>query len=409
MAPAKKKPAAKKAPAKKAAARRPAARKAAAPARKRVAVAADDQVPVRRRVVDEPNFVTDPEDEGPDSAPTEVAQAARYFIDPTQKTDLSFYSSGAATLDCALGGGYVLGRVVNLVGDRSAGKTLLAIEACANFHISFGKAGMIRYAESEHAFDKPYAAALGMPVEVVEFVDEKAPLRTVEDWYADFSDFMARCKAKRRKGLYVLDSLDALSDDAELKRDMDDGTYGANKAKKLGELFRRAIADMDGVDCALIVVSQLKDKIGVTFGEKQTRTGGRALDYYATHIIWLADIGKIRQTKSGIERVIGVKVKARIKKNKVGLPFRDCEYPILFGYGVDDLTSCVEWLISAKRANLLKDAPVSMSQAGYSTRIQNLIDKGGEPVREVRRALRELVVREWQEVEKAFLPKSSKY
>jgi hypothetical protein len=104
-----------------------------------------------------------------------------------------------------------------------------------------------------------------------------------------------------------------------------------------------------------------------------------------------------------------VNVKARVKKNKVGLPFRECEYPILFGYGVDDLTANVEWLIEVKREALLAAEPIAMSKAGYKTRIAALRNRGGEEVRIVRKALRELVMREWQSIESDFLPKARKY
>lgn len=379
----------------------------------------------------------------------EMGNAASSYFANMDKEGIEFISAGAAVIDCMLGGGWALSRVANIVGDRSAGKTLLAIEACANFHMKF-PGDLIRYAETEHAFDEAYAEALGMPVSAVEFAfkdatkkkakakkeedkplsraekikaglaeeaqvaaegpGKKAPLRTVEDWYWDMADFVARCKkTKGKRGLYILDSLDALSDDAEMDRDIDDGTFGANKAKKMGELFRRLVADMDEANVLLIVVSQLKDKIGVMFGEKQTRTGGRALDYYSSHIVWLAEIGKIYKTIGGIKRAIGVNVKARVKKNKVGLPFRDCEYPILFGYGVDDLTANVEWLLTLKHGEKILKEELDMSKSGYEVRIANLRDKGGEPVREVRAKLREIVLREWERVENSFLPKARKY
>lgn len=393
------------------AAKKKAAAKPAPAAKKaRVRASADDDMPVRGR-----RRATLPEDP-PDP---ELEMAASAYFASMEKMNLEFISSGAATLNCALGGGWVLGRVFNLVGDKSAGKTLLAIEACANFHIQYPK-DPIRYAESEHAFDEDYAEALGMPVQAVEFAEktdpatgkrreQAQPIRTVEDWYADMQAFLARVKAsKSKRGLYILDSLDALSDDAELKRDMNDGTYGANKAKKLGELFRRLIADMDEAKVTLGVVSQLKDKIGVTFGEKQTRTGGRALDYYATHIVWLADIGGIKKTVQGIERTIGRNVRAKVKKNKVALPFRECDYPILFGYGIDDLTSNADWLIKHGREELLREH-LDMSKSGYSKRIEKLRDLGGEPVRIAREALRKLVYQEWEKVERSFLPKARKY
>lgn len=392
---AKKKAAAKPAPAKKA----------------RVRASVDEETPIRgkKRVTED--------DEDP-----ELEQAASAYFASMDKVNLEFINTGAATLNCAVSGGWCVGRVVNLVGDKSSGKTLLAIEACANFNLQY-KGDPIRYGESEHAFDEDYAEALGMPVDVVEFAEKSdpvtgkryaskadyKPLRTIEDWYLDFKAFIDRCKAsKTKRGLYVIDSLDALSDEAEMKRAMGDATFGVSKPKLLGELFRRLIAEMDEANVTLIVVSQLKDKIGVQFGEKQTRAGGRALDYYATHIVWLADLGAIKRTMSGIERVVGRKIKAKVKKNKVGIPFREAEYPILFGYGIDDLTSNAEWLIETKREELLREH-LDMSKAGYVKRIEKLRDLGGEPVRIARETLRKLVYQEWEKIEQGFLPKSRKY
>lgn len=343
-----------------------------------------------------------------DDSPS-VGAASTYFADVEQKDGLTFISSGAATLDCVLSGGYVAGRVVNIVGDRSAGKTLLAIEAVANFHMQ-SPAAKKRYAESEHAFDKGYAEALGMPVDAIEFIDHKQQtFRTVEDFFLDLSDFCDRCIKDKQPGIYVLDSLDALSDDAEMKKELDNAaTFGAAKAKKMSESFRRLIGKIEEAEVLLIVVSQLREKIGVMFGEKYTRSGGKALDFYCTHIIWLAEIGKIKQTQSGIERVIGVNVKARAKKNKVGLPFRDCEYPILFGYGVDDLTSSIEWLLQAKREAIVKDE-FGCTPSGYKVRLAALRNRGGDEVRDFRQRLRAVVFREWQAIEQGFLPKARKY
>jgi protein RecA len=331
--------------------------------------------------------------------------ASSYFTSTDEKTNLQFVRSGSAVFDCALGGGWVLGRVANIVGDRSSGKTLLAIEACANFHAEYPK-GLIRYAESESAFDERYAEALGMPIHAVDF-GATTPMRTVEDWYNDLVAFLDARKKDGKPGLYILDSFDALSDDAEMGREIDKGSFGAQKAKKSGELFRKLVDRIEETSVLLIVVSQIRDKIGVTFGETKTRSGGKALDFYASHIVWLAEIGKIKRTMAGVERAIGVNVKARVKKNKVGLPFRECSYPILFGYGVDDLTANVEWLLEVGSDELLKE--VGMSKAGYKIRIGSLRDKGGAAVQEVRLALVKLVTSEWQRIETGFLPKSRKY
>lgn len=331
-------------------------------------------------------------------------KAGSYFTSLT-KDNLQFVSSGCVTMDCVLGGGWVLGRVANIVGDRSSGKTLLAIEACANFHRQY-PTGAIRYAESESAFDEQYAGALGMPTEIVEF-NGNDRMRTVEDWYNDMERFLDAREKDKRPGLYILDSFDALTDEAEMDRDIDKGSFGAGKAKKSGELFRKLIDRIERSMVLLIIVSQIRDKLNVTFGETKTRSGGRALDFYATHIVWLAEVGKIKKTVNKIERPIGVNVKVRCKKNKVGLPFRECSYPIIFGYGIDDMTSSVEWLIENGFEEDLDQ--LGMTKAGYKVRIAKLRDIGGHDVAEVRTKLTAIVRQRWAEVDDSFMPKATKY
>lgn len=398
------------------------------PAVKKARVLVATEKVVRRAVVDE------------------VAPASVYFANVSEKTGLKFISSGSAVLDAALGGGWVLGRVVNIVGDRSAGKTLLAIEACANFNKQYPN-GKIRYNEAEAAFDEAYAEALGMPKGVVDFTgmvisaedEEKLaafkaiatdrdaaererakaeasikrleakgvgrPTNTVESLHDDIVHTLDNNKG--RPILYIIDSLDALSDEAEQDRGIGESSYGGSKPKKMGEMFRRLVDRMEAQEMLLVVISQLRDKLNVTFGEKQTRSGGRALDFYASHIVWLAETGKIKKTMAKVDRIIGVNVRARVKKNKVGLPFRECAYPILFGYGVDDLTAGVEWLIEVGLDEQLKT--LGISKAGYKISLPKMRDRGGEEVREFRKALNSMVFTEWQRIEQGFLPKTGKY
>jgi len=326
-----------------------------------------------------------------------------YFTSGADEKDLEFFSSGCALVDEILGGGYALGRTSNIVGDKSAGKTLLAMEGMANFALAFHD-GAMRYAEAEDAFDERYAEALGAPISRIEF-NGKNPMATIEDWYNDLNRWMD--SMKDRPGLYVVDSLDALSDSAEMERGFDEGTFGGNKPKQIGKLFRMINDRMAQQRVHLMVVSQLRDKLGVTFGETKTRSGGKALDYYASQIMWLAEIGKIKREINGIQRIVGVDVKARVKKNKVGLPFRECEYPILFGYGIDDLQAMVSWLFDVKREELLKG--IGFSKNGYKVRINNIRNKGGEEARDMRTTLRALVRQEWAKIETDFLPHSRKY
>lgn len=325
-----------------------------------------------------------------------------YFANSTERK-LEFVHSGCAVLDQVLGGGYVLGRMSNVIGDKSTGKTLLAIEACGNFSRSYAD-GVVRYVEAEAAFDKGYAAALGLDVDAIEWADMGAD-RTVE-WVHD--DILATIKRLNgRPCIYVVDSLDALSDREELKREISDNTYGAAKAKKLGEMFRRLVGEIEKSRLLLLIVSQIRDKIGVTFGETKMRAGGHAMDFYATHCLWLANLGQLKKTRNKIERSVGVDIRAKCKKNKVGLPFRECDFPILFGYGVDDLTANVEWLVKAGRESVLDD--LGLTKTGYKISLEALRNRGGAEVQNLRRRLSEVVVQEWGSVETTFLPQSRKY
>lgn len=337
--------------------------------------------------------------------------ASSYFT--SDKPNLEFIPSGSTTLDETLGGGWAIGRVANIVGDKSAGKTLIAIEAAANFDVVY-KGQPIFYLEAEAAFDKEYAAAMGMPVEAVTFVemfdkDGKAD-NTVEFMFEHLQTLIdARNSGdmKYEKCLYIVDSLDALSDRAEKIRDADAGSYAMGKQKKMSEMFRRMIAEIESAGITLMIISQIRDKIGVTFGEKYTRSGGKALDFYCSQVIWLADIGKLKRTVRKVERVTGVKVKANCKKNKVSLPFRQCEYQIEFGYGIDDLTSCLEFLKTVDAIEEIELVTISKSQMGVSIKkIKRLPD---EEYDAVMKEITGLVRHHWREIDRSFLPTRTKY
>lgn len=321
-----------------------------------------------------------------------------YFAAPKSKLD--FISSGSTLFNLALGGGWAEDRIANIVGDKSTGKTLLCIEATANFAMKY-KRGNIRYREAESAFDKSYAQALGMPIDRIDFGTKK--IETVEDLFEDLTKI---CEKAKQKELVVVDSLDALSDRSEMEREIDEGSYGANKAKKMSELFRRLTQTMADKHVTLIIVSQVRDKIGAMFGAKYTRTGGRALDFYASQVVMLAHIGRINITRRGIKRVTGVKVLAKLDKNKISLPFREAEFPIHFGYGVDDAQSCVNWLKLTKGFRA-KDFGVTEEE---STKILPvLLDMTREEEAEVMENLRSAVSERWYSIEQDLMPKRSKY
>mgnify|MGYP003394229933 CR=1 FL=1 len=305
------------------------------------------------------------------SAEVKPAEEAGGLYFSSEKKNYSFISSGCAVLDCVLGGGYPLGKIVNIVGDKSRGKTLLAMEAVANFFLKYDN-GWVKYIEVESAFDSDYAAALGIPIDRVKIKDD---MDTVEELFDDLLGLSGN-----DPGLYIVDSLDALSDEAEMKRGIREGTYGAAKPKALSQLFRRLVRKLGKQNICVMIISQVRDNIGVTFGEKHSRSGGKALDFYAAQALWLAHIKTVKRTINKIERPTGIMVRAKCKNNKVGLPFRQCDFSVRFGFGIEDTECSTEFLQTVGKA-----APKTP------------------------KALREAVIREWYLVEKRFLPEKRKY
>lgn len=325
-----------------------------------------------------------------------------YFASPSP--DVKFVSTGCTTLDCVLGGGWPLGRVVNVVGDESSGKTLLAIEAMTNFTRQY-KSGRCRYNESEAAFISSYAGALGLPLDKVQFVREEGdPTDTVEKFYDDLDVFIK--KLGDRPGFYVLDSLDALSDAAELERDFGEGTYAMNKAKQMSQLFRRITSRVEQSNVCLFIVSQTRAKVNVAFGRKYTRAGGKSLNFYASIVLYLQHIGELKRTVKGAKRTVGVQIAARTTKNKVGLPFRGCEFPIVFAYGVEDITAGLDWLHENKRLGA-----VGLTLNEYKDLRKTAVRVGLTPSdrEEWRMKVSEAVTSSWREIETSFLPKRGKY
>lgn len=326
---------------------------------------------------------------------------SQYFTD--EKPNYKFVSTGCTKLDCDLGGGLALGRITNIVGDKSTAKTAMATEAVINFIKNY-PGGVPAYRDAEAAYDKPYAQAMGLSIEMVDFGDEDKPLITVEDFARDFEKYLnARIKDKK-PGIYVLDSLDSLSDEAEMEREFGKASYGMGKAKGLSEFFRRGMArKIEQTNVLLLIVSQVRENIGVMFGEKYRRAGGKALDHYASQIIWLALRGApLKKQLNKIERVVGVPIRAKIKKNKVGLSFREADFNFIFAYGIDDLESSVRWLGEVGKWPQSEDFPPKE----YLAEVAKLPDdEYNEEVQKMAKQVKQV----WGEVETSFLPRRSKY
>ena len=280
-----------------------------------------------------------------------------------KETDLKFISSGSTNMNLALTNtldkGYPVGKIINLVGDKQLGKSLLCIEAMNYAHYKLRKKYDVRlvYDETEAAIDLDMAKDIGFPVEHVEFKQSA----TVEAWYRNLEKEINSAD-NYDLVIYVLDSLDAISSEGELEEEFGKGTYSMSKQKALSQLFRRLVVKLKKKNFVLIIVSQIRDKIGVTFGETKTRSGGRALDFYASQIIWLHNKG---QLKSG-NIVTGIEVKAKVKKNRCGKPFREVDFNIIFGYGIDNVGSLVDFLVDNKYLIKNSAGRIVYGNAAYS-------------------------------------------
>lgn len=321
----------------------------------------------------------------------------QYFADDRAS---EFFSSGCQLLDSALGFGWPVGKVINIVGDKSTGKTQLAVEAFANFARHFPN-GTMHYMEAEAAFDIPYAEKVGLPVKLLRIHDD---IDTVEQFFAALIKVTER-KDKTEPCLVVLDSLDSLSDAEEMNTSFDKSASMAKKARLLSQLFRRVIRICRETKTTVIIISQVRDKINVMFGRKHSRSGGKALDFYAALVLYLAEVGKIYKTKGGIKRPIGVRIKAKVDKNKVAEPFRDCEFPIIFNYGIDDVQAGIDWLVAVKEFELLDK--VGLGHKPSPARIASVTRELGHE--KMRKVLGDEVKAVWHSIEEDFSPGRSKY
>ena len=330
-----------------------------------------------------------------------VDRKDNYFI--SEKTSLQFVSSGCTLLDCALGGGYPLGRIVNIVGDKSTSKTGMATEALINFVRAYPE-GAAAYRDAEGAFITEYAAAMGLPIEKIDFGDANKPIATVEDLERDLTKFIEQQDKAKKPGIYIIDSLDALSDEAELEREIGEATYGGNKAKQLSTMFRKITARIERGKVLFIVISQVRDNIGALFGEKHKRSGGKSLDFYASQIFWLSHLKTLKRTINKVERAYGIALRAKVKKNKIGMPFREADMEFNFGYGIDDLGASLGWLKEIGRLDA-----VDLKESEYKSYIKSVDEMDEAEYRQELKQVANGTRTVWKEVEETFLPKRAKY